>query len=147
MNFVLQSPGPVRAANRVIRPLWLTTLGWFMACVASVTVAAASMPQAGWSGDTANAAPVERLHPTDADHRTADATVTPPRPTARCQTCGVVEMVRTLQVAGAAPANYELTVRLRDGSRRISSHSDSAGWRIGDSIMLIGGAKLADPVL
>jgi hypothetical protein len=141
MNFALQSPGPVRADNRLVQPLWLDTLGWFIASVACVAVAAASMPQAGWAADTANPAPVTQLLPT------AAPTVTDLRSPARCQTCGVVEGVRTLQVAGTAPADYELTVRLRDGSRRISNHSDSAGWRVGDPIMLIGGAKLPGGVL
>jgi hypothetical protein len=77
----------------------------------------------------------------------AHATGTDPRSAARCQACGIVETVRTLKVAGATPADYELTVRMRDGSRRTSSHSDSAGWRVGDSIMLIGGGRSADLVL
>jgi hypothetical protein len=147
MNFVLQSTVPVRADQRFVQPLWRTTLGWFFACVASVTVAAASLPQVGWAGAIANPAPVASLLPSDSAHGSTGPIVKDPRSSARCQTCGIVEMVRTVHVAGAAPADYELTVRMRDGSRRTTSHSDSAGWRVGDSIMLIGGAKLADLVL
>ena len=53
---------------------------------------------------------------------------------------GVVEaMVRT-EAAGGVPAAYEFTVRLRDGSSRVSSDANPGKWRIGDHIMLIGGA-------
>ena len=141
MNFALQSTVPVRADKHFVQPLWRTTLGWFFASVACVTVAAAGIPQVGWASDLANPAPVAHVVPA------AHTIGTDPRSATRCQACGVVESVRTVKVAGTTPADYELTVRMRDGSRRTSSHSDSAGWRVGDSIMLIGGGKRADLVL
>lgn len=63
------------------------------------------------------------------------------RARARCATCGIVETIRRIEAAGELAAGYEFTVRLRDGSTRVSSDASQAKWRIGDSIMLIGGAK------
>jgi hypothetical protein len=146
MNSVLQSPGSTGSHVRRPSNLWLAGSGWFIACAASVTVAAAGMPFAGWSGDGAGVAPLAAVAGVQ---RTVAAIVRAgpaPRSDLRCQSCGIVERIRTLPFAGAAPAGYELTVRFRDGSRRISSHSDEAGWRVGDSIMLMGGARLADRI-
>ena len=39
------------------------------------------------------------------------------------------------------PESYEFTVRLRDGSIRVSSDASRAKWRAGDNIMLIGGTN------
>ena len=113
----------------------MATFGWFMACVATVAVAGAGVPVAGWSGSPADAAVVARLLPV------VSVPALKARVSGRCQTCGVVEIVRRLEAAGATPAAYELTVRLRDGSRRLSSQALNTGWRVGDSIMLIGGAR------
>jgi hypothetical protein len=148
MNSALQSPRPTLGNKRFIQPLWLAGLGWFIACAAFVAVAGASLPRAGWAGDIVTSAPMTRLSAA-ASTRTAGPAATEglnPRLTARCRTCGIVETVRAFRAAGAAPAGYELTVRLRDGSRQISSQSDSARWRVGDSIMLIGGARLAERI-
>ncbi|RYY99579.1 MAG: hypothetical protein EOO24_17250 [Comamonadaceae bacterium] len=146
MNFALPSPlaaAPERASPRLLRG----TLGWFVACVASVTLAAASVPVVGWAGGVASPAAAMAV-PTDSaavkDPEIADSPVV--RPSGRCTNCGTVETVRSVAASGTAPAAYELTVRFRDGSRRISSHSDDAGWRVGDSIMLLGGARVGDRV-
>ena len=59
----------------------------------------------------------------------------------RCEGCGVVEAIRRFEPAGELPAGYEFTVRLHDGSTRVSRDANAARWHIGDRIMLIGGAK------
>lgn len=56
----------------------------------------------------------------------------------RCATCGVVVGIRELQ-----PSGFEFTVRLRDGSMRISTAASRGTWHIGDAIMLMGGAAVA----
>jgi hypothetical protein len=53
---------------------------------------------------------------------------------------GVVEAIRRIEHGGTAPATFEFTVRLRDGSTRISSTASAFKWRSGDRIMLMGGA-------
>lgn len=55
----------------------------------------------------------------------------------RCATCGVVVGIR------AHPVGFEFTVRLRDGSTRISTAASRGTWHIGDAIMLMGGAVVA----
>ena len=135
MNFPLPSPCPALAPRRLVQPLWMATLGWMMACAGTVAVAGAGVPVAEWSGTPAASVAVARLLPT------MDVPALKSRISGRCQTCGVVEIVRRLEAAGATPAAYELTVRLRDGSRRLSSQALNTGWRVGDSIMLIGGQR------
>jgi len=61
------------------------------------------------------------------------------RPRARCDSCGVVESIRALEPAGKLPAAFEFTVRLRDGSLRVSRTVGRGTWRAGDRIMLMGG--------
>lgn len=56
----------------------------------------------------------------------------------RCATCGVVVGIRDSQ-----PSGFEFTVRLRDGSMRISTAASRGTWHIGDAIMLMGGAAVA----
>ncbi len=57
----------------------------------------------------------------------------------RCETCGVVESITRFEPHGAQAASYEFTVRLRDGSARVSSLPSPSAWRVGDAIMLMGG--------
>jgi hypothetical protein len=147
MNSVLQSPRLILARHRFAQPLWRDTVAWIVACLAIMTLAAMSMPVAAWASSLGNPAPEASAAPGSGMQATASTTAPEglnPRSTTRCHTCGVVVMVRPLQSAGAAPTGYELTIRFRDGSRRISSHSDHVVWSAGDSIMLIGGDKLAD---
>lgn len=60
---------------------------------------------------------------------------------AACEACGVVETIRRFEPVGGLPAGWELTVRMRDGSSRVSNIASSAKWHTGDRIMLIGGAR------
>jgi hypothetical protein len=62
---------------------------------------------------------------------------------ARCPACGVVQGIRRIAAAGDRPESYEFTVRLRDGSIRVSRDASQAKWHAGDNIMLIGGASPA----
>lgn len=59
----------------------------------------------------------------------------------RCAGCGFVESIRHVEAAGLAPAAYEFTVRMRDGSLRTSSDSSAAKWLVGDRIILVGGTE------
>jgi hypothetical protein len=59
----------------------------------------------------------------------------------RCEACGVVETMHRTEASGDLPAAYEFTVRLRDGSSRMSSDANPGKWRIGDHVMLIGGVS------
>lgn len=59
----------------------------------------------------------------------------------RCETCGVIEGIRTIEAAGAAPASYEFAVRLPDGSLRFSSDPNRGQWQVGDGMQLLGGGR------
>ena len=60
----------------------------------------------------------------------------------RCTTCGVVVDIRPIEAAGGQGAAFEFTVRMNDGSVRISRDASASSWRHGDRIMLIGGVAL-----
>lgn len=57
----------------------------------------------------------------------------------RCAGCGVVESIRTLEATGSLPDRFEFTVRMRDGSTRVSRSSARGSWRTGDRIILMAG--------
>lgn len=118
-----------------MRPLWVLVLAWFVACVAYSTVAFANLPRGSWLDDSTPPVAQAQRSPEIA------LAAAQARPRATCPGCGVVEVIRRFEAVGALPAGYEFTVRLRDGSTRISSDASAAKWRIGDSVMLIGSAK------
>ncbi|MBK6007386.1 hypothetical protein JJB11_14890 [Ramlibacter ginsenosidimutans] len=60
-------------------------------------------------------------------------------PRSHCERCGVVMGIRALDLVAGAPASYEFTVRLHDGSLRTSTTAGKASWRVGDNILLVGG--------
>jgi hypothetical protein len=121
-------------------PHWAFAL--VVVAVASSTVAMANVP-ASWLGGAA----AEAL---DGEAVLLQAAAIPaPAPTAdagnararrsRCATCGVIQAIRRIEAVGDLPAAFEFTVRLHDGSTRISSSATQDKWRSGDRIMLIGG--------
>ena len=134
---------PERKAGALAARLPMALTG-FVASIVFATVAAASTPLISWMGGAAD--PVDSL---PAQLASEDAAVPPAAPAAEvrsrsrssCASCGVVQSVMRLEQAGDRPASYELTVRLRDGSIRTSSISNTARWRAGDRIMLIGGVQ------
>jgi len=109
------------------------------------TVAMANVPIATWLDD----APQHAQRLVIAQEPVPEAAAPMGAPTvkahsrARCAACGVVQAIRRVDAAGDAPASYEFTVRLRDGSIRLISDASQAKWRAGDNIMLIGGANPA----
>lgn len=58
-----------------------------------------------------------------------------------CATCGRVQSVRRLAARGGAPATYEITVRLRDGSTHVHTDATPANWRRGESVVFIAGER------
>ena len=116
----------------------------FVVSIVFATVAAANTPLMRWMGEPGD--PAASLAAQPASEAAAVPPVAPEgesraRGRSSCDSCGVVESVRRLEPAGDMPASYECTVRLRDGSIRTSSIANTARWRAGDRIMLIGGLK------
>mgnify|MGYP003382666787 CR=1 FL=1 len=84
---------------------------------------------------------------------------------ASCEQCGVVASMREIRQAENDASDsrskpglvgvshketevelarrYEVTVRMRDGSRRVFLHAPPANWRAGERLILIGGATHA----
>jgi hypothetical protein len=63
--------------------------------------------------------------------------------TTRCDECGVVESVRRLPSTATAPANYEITIRLSNGTIRVEHDTHSATWHPHERILLIDGSTIA----
>jgi hypothetical protein len=109
------------------------------------TVAMANVPVAVWLDGAPQQA--QRLVP--AQEPAPEAAASPyqsavkARVRARCLGCGVVQAIRRIEAVGGVPESYEFTVRLRDGSVRVSSEPSQSKWRAGDNIILIGTAKSA----
>jgi hypothetical protein len=61
-----------------------------------------------------------------------------------CVECGVVGSVRRIVLSGDAPATYEMTVRMRDGSARVVGIASDRDWRARQHVILIGGGNPLD---
>ena len=82
-----------------------------------------------------------------------------------CADCGVIESMRKLETpneraAAYAPVRsaagnrgeikakpvqyYEITIRLRDGTRRVITDADAARWRLGERVTVIAGMQQAE---
>jgi hypothetical protein len=57
-----------------------------------------------------------------------------------CDGCGVVEAIRPVDGIEGSPATYAFSVRMKDGSLRDSTTATAGRWRVGDRIILMGGA-------
>jgi hypothetical protein len=139
------SDNPVRKAG-AMRPRLPVALACFVAAIVFATAGAASTPLASWMGEPAGAAallPVQPASSGAAAAPVASAAEVRSRRQPSCASCGVVESVMWLEPVGDRPASYELTVRLRDGSSLTSRIADTAHWRAGDRIILIGGVQPA----
>ena len=120
---------------------WLRSASWVIASIAGAMVALANVPVGSWSSELPPSA-AETSPQSPGDLQSARKTeALAARVKSGCQSCGVVENIRRVAVAGSTPAVYEFTIRLRDGSTRVSNDASAAMWRVGDSIMLIGGDK------
>jgi hypothetical protein len=76
--------------------------------------------------------------------------------TYRCDDCGVIESMRKIDapddhsgagapgrtgtIEGEPLRNYEITIRMQDGSVRVIREAKSAYWRHGEPVTLIAGA-------
>jgi hypothetical protein len=106
-------------------PLLIATLATVLLGAASLVVVSV----VGWLPDpAAAAAPL----PAAASGTAAKA---------KCPACGFVESVRRVGARGDAPATYEITVRLRDGSTHVLTEATPANWRRGQRVVFIAGER------
>lgn len=129
---------PARPLRLPVPASWSPTVVWIAGIAVCLVVALATLPRAAWA-DEASAAMSDAaavLAP-----EAAPAAAPTSRARARCEFCGVVETIRLMDAVGTLPAAYEFTVRLRDGTARVSTvaGATASAWTVGDSIMLIGG--------
>ena len=55
----------------------------------------------------------------------------------RCDTCGVIEEIRTVEGVGGAPATFVFAVRLQDGSLHETTDPRRGRWQVGERMMVI----------
>ncbi len=71
----------------------------------------------------------------------------------RCDECGVIESMRAIETRdaksvtrkrgageGAPSRNYEITIRLQNGTMRVIRDANAAQWRHGEPVTIIAGA-------
>ena len=58
-----------------------------------------------------------------------------------CDQCGVIQSTRRIAADGDAPAVYEITVRLGNGSTHVLSDTKPAKWRPGEQTVFIPGGS------
>jgi hypothetical protein len=115
-----------------IRALPYASFTLVIAVVVTCGVGIANMP-ASW----ANAAEGPSV---DADAPAAAAALPSAAAAVAVAVRGVVQSIRPLEPVADQPAQFEFTVRLRDGSTRVSRTVGRAKWHSGDRIFLMGGA-------
>jgi hypothetical protein len=137
--------------NRLLhRPLLVGSLAAIL--VSGIAIAFLAIPAQGFNGATA---PAEVVEAPVVPVRTAPAT----RPY-WCAECGVIESAREIEtpdskfiVKSPPPTaagnrggleakpfrNYEITIRMRDGSMRVIEDHKSARWRQGEPVTIIAG--------
>ena len=128
---------PITKSSRI--PLLIAGI----AAILFSTAAATSAPLRAWINNSPATATATATAATEAAAQAQlDDLPDPiePRSRTKCPECGVVESMRRVAVEGNSPALYEMTVRLRDGSRRVSRHVNPAQWRPGERIIVIDGA-------
>lgn len=139
-------------ANKLLRrPLLVGGIAAIL--VSGIAIGSLAISAQGVNGTPAAAEPTEVA--------AAPAIVAPGARVYRCAECGVIESTREIETpdektAGNAPGriaagnrgaieakpirNYEITIRLRDGSRRVITDAHPARWRHGERVQVIAGA-------
>jgi hypothetical protein len=139
---------PAAIGNRTgfagaIRSLPQAALWFSVAVVVFSILAVANVPVAAWLEGAPQHAQRMTGEPVPETATSPDQDAGKARVRTRCASCGVVQAIRRIAPMGDRPETYEFTVRLRDGSIRVSRDANQAKWRAGDSIVLIGGANPA----
>jgi hypothetical protein len=119
--------------------------------VSSIAIGSLAITAPGFNGVFASGEPPEAA--------AAPAVAAPPTRAYRCAECGVIESTREIEArdkssranaSGRIAAggeieetrarNYEITIRLQDGSMRVITDANPARWRYGERVTIIAGA-------
>jgi hypothetical protein len=114
----------------------LAAAGTVAVLLSGIAIAALALSAQGFNGAPAPDAPA-----------VADAVPAPAAPAVRarrCAECGVIESTREITApdAGTAatpPRNYEITIRMQDGTMRVIHDAKPAQWRRGEPVTVIAG--------
>ncbi len=137
-------------ANKPLHlPLWVGGIAAIL--VSGIAIGSLAISAQGFNGVVA---PAE-----SSEGAAAQAIAAPGARAYRCAECGVIESTREIEAAdekkgvngsgpiaagggiGGKPArNYEITIRLKDGSMRVIRDANPATWRHGERVTIIAGA-------
>jgi len=123
--------------------IWIASVALF--CVAGIAALVMWIPTAiGNPKDHATLAGSSRIpiQPAGATGDTASARAVGDAPTGTaCTECGVIESVRESAGRGEqtpeSTRSYEVTIRFRDGSKRVFSEATPRMWRSGTAVKII----------
>ncbi len=140
--------------TQVNKPLHLPRLigGIAAILVSGIAIGSLAISAQGFNGVFVPARPPEA---------TAAPAIAAPRARAlRCAECGVIESTREIEapdertgvgapgrivaggeIEGKRARNYEITIRLQDGSMRVITDANPARWRYGERVTIIAGAE------
>ena len=118
--------------------------------IGGIAIASIAVAAQRYDRDLAGAEPSAALAAAALDARAPRA--------GRCAECGVIESMREIKAPeelaafyvpgrpaarmrgeSQAPRNYEITIRLRDGSRRVITDANPAKWKRGEAVTVIAG--------
>lgn len=126
------------------RRLSIGTVAAMLLGVSGIALATACMRASSASESVVTAGPTAAMQPKDEA-----------RVMVKCAECGVVESVTKVEIVGAEGAltasdhdaalgksttRYQVTVRMRDGSRRVFMDANLADWRPGERMTIIESA-------
>jgi hypothetical protein len=126
-------------------PIWIANVATTLLCTAGIASFMAWVPTASGNPDK-DTSLSERSPKSDqvaaATGDLASTSVTSHTPTrATCAGCGVVELVREIDIRGdhavESTRRYELTIRFQDGSTRVFNEATPRTWRPGARVMVI----------
>lgn len=142
-------------ANKLLHPpLSIKGMAVLLVCALAIGTLAISA-----QGFTRNRAPLEPPAAVQAPATQPPATEAGPH---KCAECGVVVSTRNIEsaderVRAKAPGrvaagsralterkavrNYEITIRLQDGSTHVITDANAANWRHGERVIIIAGAE------
>ena len=142
-----------RMNTQANKPLHLPRLvgGIAAILVSGIAIGSLAITAPAFNGVFAPAEPVEAT--------VAPAITAPGARAYRCAECGVIESTRQIEapddksganasgrfaagskIDGKRARNYEITIRLRDGSMRVITDANPASWRRGERVTIIAGA-------
>ena len=121
-------------------PVWIANAATTLLCAAGIASFMAWVPTASGNPDK-DTSLSERSPRSDQTAAATGDLASTSVTRATCAGCGVVELVREIDIRGdhavESSRSYELTIRFQDGSTRVFNEATPRTWRPGARVMVI----------